>query len=785
MIKANFNAYNSYVTDSLYQWDKDQTLRVSGVNIAVAPEIHFTNIEMDRAIVRQGELKDGIISVKIPNSLLQSIQDIKVYIGVWEGSTFTTIETVVIPVIMRDKPEDYVLEVNDEEYYSFSRLENEIANMVTLAGFNAQVAKTEAEIKTKEEALKAQIANIIAHNNDTEGNTELLDIRTGADGTVYPSAGDAVRGQVSDLKGDLSDETNRATERENEIEKLFTMPTKEAVNTWLDEHPEATTTVQDHSLSIEKMVVGTLGYVTPEMFGAKGDGVTDDTQAFIECVKSNRVIKIDKSYKIGSITFAEKLCNVQFVGYGGSINGSMSFNDVENFNFDKVDFVSTFKGSILSFSKVNGLVVSNCLFSNSDSEWGDANSSLIYVNNGTENAIKHITIKDSRFTTNYSVNQNNNFKCAIKIFNSNTDLFYSNFINITGNTFFDSAFIGVECRTLSDVIISNNIFDDIKNTNTYGNPLVSCASTYNTTISDNIFNKLNCGIEITGNDFSVLGNVFKNKVGTDGWIITTGEIDRAIIDNNIFNYGKISLGINDVETNDIVFSNNKSKGFAIEIGGTGVKGLVIRDNVMTGSDFHLYAVNYTVSNVTIMNNIFSSDIGTSSLIRFNSNQKINELTIYNNVTDGKQFTNNEVLNDMVKTISGCGTNVGGFSNDTYMFSSSNITEFSIKVPSNLYKGLHKTLASIKASMYNNNSVPYYGEWNMSFGSYDTAQTPALSKIDGTLPDLSVKSCVLSDDEYIITLGFAEELSSSVDIYFEFITFSNDTKGGILSVNKVS
>lgn len=208
MIKANFNAYNSYVTDSLYQWDKDQTLRVSGVNIAVAPEIHFTNIEMDRAIVRQGELKDGIISVKIPNSLLQSIQDIKVYIGVWEGSTFTTIETVVIPVIMRDKPEDYVLEVNDEEYYSFSRLENEIANMVTLAGFNAQVVKTEAEIKTKEEALKAQIANIIAHNNDTEGNTELLDIRTGADGTVYSSAGDAVRGQVSDLKRDLSDVTD-------------------------------------------------------------------------------------------------------------------------------------------------------------------------------------------------------------------------------------------------------------------------------------------------------------------------------------------------------------------------------------------------------------------------------------------------------------------------------------------------------------------------------------------------------------------------------------------------
>ena len=196
MIKANFNTYNSYVTDSLHQWDKDQTLQVSGVNIFVAPEIHFTNFEMDRAIVRQGELKDGVISVKIPNSLLQSIHDIKAYIGVWDGDTFTTLESVVIPVIMKDKPEDYVLEIDDEEYYSFSRLENEIANMVTLSAFNSQVNKTENAIKAKEEALKARINNIIAHNNNSDGNSELIDLRTDVDGVIHDSAGDAVRSHV-------------------------------------------------------------------------------------------------------------------------------------------------------------------------------------------------------------------------------------------------------------------------------------------------------------------------------------------------------------------------------------------------------------------------------------------------------------------------------------------------------------------------------------------------------------------------------------------------------------
>ena len=52
-----------------------------------------------------------------------------------------------------------------------------------------------------------------------------------------------------------------------------------SIKAWLTEHPEATTTVQDNSLTINKMVIGTLGYITPEMFGAFGDGVTDDTNA--------------------------------------------------------------------------------------------------------------------------------------------------------------------------------------------------------------------------------------------------------------------------------------------------------------------------------------------------------------------------------------------------------------------------------------------------------------------------------------------------------------------------
>lgn len=65
---------------------------------------------------------------------------------------------------------------------------------------SAQIANIDAENRT----LSAQIANIIAHNDDTEGNSELIDIRVGYDGRTYSTAGAAVRSQASET-GDLQE----------------------------------------------------------------------------------------------------------------------------------------------------------------------------------------------------------------------------------------------------------------------------------------------------------------------------------------------------------------------------------------------------------------------------------------------------------------------------------------------------------------------------------------------------------------------------------------------------
>lgn len=100
-------------------------------------------------------------------------------------------------------------------------------------------------------------------------------------------------------KQNLEAETSRAIGRENYIESLFSAPTAEAVAAWLEAHPEATTTVQDRSLTNKKLVIGTLNFVTPEMFGAVGDGVNDDTAAIQQAVDScGIVVFTNKTYKV-------------------------------------------------------------------------------------------------------------------------------------------------------------------------------------------------------------------------------------------------------------------------------------------------------------------------------------------------------------------------------------------------------------------------------------------------------------------------------------------------------
>lgn len=100
------------------------------------------------------------------------------------------------------------------------------------------------------------------------------------------------------------------------------------VNTWLDDHPEATTTVQDWSLTNKKLVKGTLNFITPEMFGAVGDGITDDYEAIQEsidyAIQHNLTLRASGKYRITTGLFVrglrEEIDGVRVLRYGDAIN---------------------------------------------------------------------------------------------------------------------------------------------------------------------------------------------------------------------------------------------------------------------------------------------------------------------------------------------------------------------------------------------------------------------------------------------------------------------------------
>lgn len=71
--------------------------------------------------------------------------------------------------------------------------------------------------------------------------------------------------------------------------------TESAVTKWLNKHPEATTTVQDGAITKNKINNNFLLYIekdytTPQMFGAKADGITDDSNAIFAAINASKTI---------------------------------------------------------------------------------------------------------------------------------------------------------------------------------------------------------------------------------------------------------------------------------------------------------------------------------------------------------------------------------------------------------------------------------------------------------------------------------------------------------------
>ena len=119
-----------YNVNPLYQWDKNQILEISGLTIPNTPEIHFVNKSMTAALVRQGEKNDkGIITVPVPNIILEKSLPIDVYICTHDGDFFRTLYALQIPVKSRQRPSDFIYE-SEDGILSFNALNNRLTDSI-------------------------------------------------------------------------------------------------------------------------------------------------------------------------------------------------------------------------------------------------------------------------------------------------------------------------------------------------------------------------------------------------------------------------------------------------------------------------------------------------------------------------------------------------------------------------------------------------------------------------------------------------------------------------------
>lgn len=112
-----YNSNNEELT-SLYQWDSNQTIRISGVSYIDTPMLHFCNKQSKTALVVTPDISDGNLIAAIPNVLLQVPDTILVYLfadGDDNGSRTVTCVTR-IPVIPRPRPSDYEFSEDIDPY---------------------------------------------------------------------------------------------------------------------------------------------------------------------------------------------------------------------------------------------------------------------------------------------------------------------------------------------------------------------------------------------------------------------------------------------------------------------------------------------------------------------------------------------------------------------------------------------------------------------------------------------------------------------------------------------
>lgn len=422
-------------------------------------------------------------------------------------------------------------------------------------------------------------------------------------------------------------------------------------------------------------------YVTPEMFGAKGDGETDDTQAFINFFNDDTSIKIlgyNKTYIIRQITITKS--NFQLIGNFSTLK----LKDNQNVN-NMLFFDSWTKN-------IENINVSNLILDGYKNHQNSTNTPLLRIAGHNNHFIKNIVfnnciIKNSKGHGIGNYNDNNN-----------SSEFFKNVI-FENCKIFNCDGVGIQQAKVETLINNCEIYSTGAENITIDTGCNNC-KVLNSNLSlyghgGSIGLDKATNVIIKNNTIDGLNNTATDKPGFANGISFnshTGYCENIIISHNIIknNYNGISIGtpwaLSDFEST--------------------VKRLNINNNIIMNNTVGIF-VRHSDDNTTVI--ISNNTYYNNSSSNFGTFEIKDSLIIKNYIIDTNIKFNITPLNDFT------------FPKNVNYFSNHNLTLKSVlRYPSNIDKAGWKTVGNIERNIryQDATSIPIYNSHQQLIGFRD-------------------------------------------------------------------
>lgn len=186
MITAVFTDNDDYAhAYGLWQWDYGQQLRIEGLHLPTAVEIHFALQETGgEAITRVGTTKDGVTTVTIPDSVLEGNRatwtadkayNIYAWVYLSDKSSGETIKRITMQVKSRPKPEAFEAPGDGEIFREAIEAVNDAAKRAEEAGDKAAAAADDARGAAAQTAKHLEAVQGLAEQVETNADTVAQD----------------------------------------------------------------------------------------------------------------------------------------------------------------------------------------------------------------------------------------------------------------------------------------------------------------------------------------------------------------------------------------------------------------------------------------------------------------------------------------------------------------------------------------------------------------------------------------------------------------------------------